>query len=168
VSKNAEVLKNMIEAELSLVHDLRVTSHIRGILIEPLPLMRNWDYGTPGQQYLCWMVLKDPQTGAEIGYCEEGFGPSCPWGLVSSGDNDSMGQDSGWSTSFMDAYFESFACTTLPIWRVLERDASGETPVTAEGDWDAAWAKAKRFEENNPSKFYYAGHTISYGRPTDF
>jgi hypothetical protein len=116
---DAESLKLLIEAELARVYDARVVSHIRAMLREPHAIMRSWDYGPPGQQYLCWMVLNDTITGAEVGYCEDGFGPECPWGLVSSGEDKSMGMDSGWFPDFIDAYFDSFACTTLPIWRVF-------------------------------------------------
>ena len=92
---DADGLKHLIEVELSGVQDERVVAHIRAMLIEPYTIMRNWDYGEPDQQYLCWMTLNDPVTGAEIGYCEEGFGLKSPWGLISSGENQSMGMDSG-------------------------------------------------------------------------
>jgi hypothetical protein len=162
---DAESLKHLIDAELSHVHDARVVSHIRAILIEPYSIMRDWDYGKPGQQFLCWMVLKDSVTGAEIGYCEEGFGPKCPWGLLDSGVDRSMGMDSGWYTSFMDAYFESCASTVLPIWRVfrIAPDRS-ETPLTIEGGWDATWRRVMQLRESDPAHRYGCGHSISYGQ----
>src|SRR6267154_2221046 len=52
------------------------------MLIEPYVLLRYWDYGEPGQQYPCWMVLRDDHSGGEVAYCEYGFGPRCPWGLI--------------------------------------------------------------------------------------
>jgi hypothetical protein len=67
-------------------------------------------------EYPCW--FQDAQSGGEIAYCEYGFGPRCPWGLVSSADEErhrSMGMGSGWYTTFLDAFFESFACVELPI-----------------------------------------------------
>jgi len=63
---DAESLNYLIEAELIRVHDARVVSHIRAMLIGPYANLRGWDYGTPGQQYLCWMVLKDSVTGAKL------------------------------------------------------------------------------------------------------
>ena len=151
---DAKNLKLLVEAELARVHDTRVVSHIRANLIEPYALMRNWDYGPRGQQYLCWMVLKDKVTDAEIGYCEEGFGPKCPWGLVSSGGDNrhkNMGMDSGWFSKFLDAYFESFASTTLPIWRVFRTEPDGtKAPLTAEGDWDATWREVMQLQQIIP------------------
>ena len=108
----ARGLDTLIESELAGVSDARVIRHVRGMLVEPHIVFRNWDYGEPGQQYPCWMVLRDAKSGGEIAYCEYGFGPRCPWGLVSSGHEEkdrSMGMDSGWFASFLDAFFESAA-----------------------------------------------------------
>jgi hypothetical protein len=81
----------------------------------------------PGQQYPCWIVLNDSgHSGAVIAYCEFGFGPKCPWGLVGSGDapaDSQMGMGSGWFASFLNAYFESFAAPELPIWKVYRQEA---------------------------------------------
>jgi hypothetical protein len=100
--------------------------------------------------------------GDTTAYCEEGFGPECPWGLVSSGEDESMGMDSGWFPTFMEAYFDSFACTTLPIWRVFKVEADGaKAPLTAEGDWDATWREVMRLRESDPSRRYDCGHSIS-------
>src|SRR5262249_17538203 len=123
MSVTARVLKTLIEGELAGVSDARVIQHILGMLVEPHVVFRNWDYGEPGQQYPCWFVLKDAQSSGEIAYCEYGFGPRCPWGLVSSADEEqyrSMGMDSGWFMTFLDAFFESFACVELPIWKVIK------------------------------------------------
>jgi hypothetical protein len=49
---DAESLKLLIEAELARVYDVRVVSHIRAMLREPHAIMRRWDYGPLGQQYL--------------------------------------------------------------------------------------------------------------------
>ena len=89
------------------------------VLVEPHVVLRGWDYGTPGQQYPCWIVLNDSgHSGAVIAYCEFGFGPRCLWGLVGSSDapaDSQMGMGSGWFPSFLNAYFESFAAPELPI-----------------------------------------------------
>src|SRR5260370_7339874 len=51
--------------------------------------------------------------------------PRAPWGLVWLGDEEderrSIGMDSGCYSTFLDAYFESFAATELPIWRIFPR-----------------------------------------------
>src|SRR5688572_23939039 len=102
---DGETLKGLIEEELANVSDPRVVAHIRGILVPPYVLLHDWDYGERGQQYPCWMVLEDPETGAKIAYCEYGFGPDNPWGLVGpdSRPRPSIGMDCAWYTRFLDA-----------------------------------------------------------------
>jgi hypothetical protein len=140
-------LKALIEHELQGLSDIRVAAHVRSLLVEPKLVFRNWDYGAPGEQYPCWTVLAHNRFKTAIAYCESGFGPRCPWGLVSlASDNAgalSMSMDSGWFPRFLDAYFESFAATELPIWRVFRTGASGvREPITEEGSSDATWARA--------------------------
>jgi hypothetical protein len=104
----SDAITELIERELSTLSDDRVIAHVRGMLIQPYSILRTWDYGEKGQQYHCWMVLEDNETAAEIAYCEFGFGPKCPWGLVSSADapdHQHMGMDSGWYTSFVSVRF---------------------------------------------------------------
>jgi hypothetical protein len=59
---DAKNLKILIEGELATLSDDRVIAHIRSMLIEPYVLLRYWDYGEPGQQYPCWMVLRTLRT----------------------------------------------------------------------------------------------------------
>ena len=161
------VLDAFIRQELLAVSDERVVASVQSMLVAPYRLLRNWDYGDLGQQYPCWMVLNDRRSGAEIAYCAEGFGPKCPWGLVSSGAEpalQSMGMDSGWFSSFLDAYFESRACTGLSIWRVFQVDPDGKRqPLTEEGDWDATWAQIYKLRELQPMQRFDCHHSIVYG-----
>jgi hypothetical protein len=123
---NTETLKALVENELVRIADTRVTTHIRSLLIEPRPVLRDWDYGVKGQQFVCWNALKHGASNTGIAYCESGFGPQTPWGLVVlEGPHMSMGMDSGWFRTLLGANFESFAATELPIWRVFKTDPSG-------------------------------------------
>ena len=83
---------------------------IRALLVEPYPVeLRPWDYGQP-DSYICWTVLEHPESNSAIVYCDGGFGPKSPWGLVClSGSYMGMGMDSGWFTNLEDAYRDSFA-----------------------------------------------------------
>jgi len=72
----------LIESELSVLRDQRVISHVRSLLVEPRMVMRGWDYGALGESYPCWSVLEDAESNTGIAYCESGFGPRAPWGLV--------------------------------------------------------------------------------------
>jgi hypothetical protein len=166
MSLTTRVLEALIESELARVSDARVVQHIRGMLVEPHIVPLNWDYGEPGQQYSCWFVLQDPQSGGEIAYCEYGFGPRCPRGLVSSADEEHrrhMGMDSGWFTTFLDAFFDSFACVELPIWRIIKVKADGtRTQLTDEDGWDATWRRISELRTHDPTGRYDCGHSIAY------
>jgi hypothetical protein len=68
-----------------------------------------WDHGEPGDTYSCWSVLEHHASNTAIAYCEQGFGPTYPWGLLFIRDHLSMGMDSQWFTSLEDAVRESMA-----------------------------------------------------------
>jgi hypothetical protein len=155
----------MIEDELATVSDARVIAHIRGMLVEPYVVLRDWDYGEPGQQHPCWTVLRDAHSSGEIAYCEYGFGPRNPWGLVSSeGKHQSIGMDSGWFTTFLDAFFDSVASAELPIWRVFEEKHDGtRIPLTDEGEWESTWDRIDDFRSRDPTGRYDCGHCVDYG-----
>lgn len=156
---DAETLKALIEHELDQILDVRITMHIRSLLVEPEAALCDWDYGKPGERHLCWQVLRD-----SVVYCETGFGPRCPWGLVSLKQAGSMGMDSGWFPSLADAYFESCAAD-LPIWRVFKTGPSGiREPITDESSWDATWKHVTELRESDPTSRYDCDHSIAYKR----
>jgi hypothetical protein len=154
VSITAESLIARIEEELAALNDCRVITHIRGLMVAPEPQMRAWDYGKADEAYPCWLVLAQKCQNTGIAYCESGFGPRTPWGLLflEGTEHMSMGMDCGWFARFLDAYFESPASSELPIWRVFQRagnDFPG-TPITDEDSWDATWAKVMRLRSEQP------------------
>ncbi len=158
-------IKTLVDVELSALHDTRVISHIRGLLVEPIVVLREWDYGTPDQSYPCWSVLNHPKSNTGIAYCEFGFGPRNPWGLVglSGESNMSIGMDSAWFESFLDAYFESHASADLPIWRVFKQDDDSYpgTPLTEESDWDSTWKEINRLRSADSKTRYHCHHTVA-------
>jgi len=160
-----KIIKELVDVELSALHDTRVVSHIRGLLVEPVVTLREWDYGTTNQTYPCWAVLNHPKSNTGIAYCEFGFGPKTPWGLIwlQGSSNMSIGMDSDWFGSFTTAYFESQASTDLPIWRVFkqEDDSYPGTALTEESDWDSTWKEIERLRSVNPGTRYNCDHTIA-------
>ena len=162
-------IQHLIEDELAGVDDARVQRHIRSLLVEPEVILRPWHYGEPGQKYPCWDVLRHYPSSTGICYCSDGFGPRRPWGLVSLLPGDSMGDDSGWYSSFMEAYFESWAAAELSIWRVATMNAQAErTPISEEMDWDAAWKQVQELRNRDPAAAarYLVVHSIRYGKPS--
>ena len=154
----SEHLKALIDQELSTVRDARVRSHVRELQIEPLEVVREWDYGHPGEAYKCWTVLRERNSNVEIAYCLDGFGPKNPWGLVAtSGPHMSMGMDCGWFSTFLEAYFDS-AASELPIWQVFQQ-ASGSSypgsPLSDELTWESAWSEVMRLRASDGSCRYH-------------
>lgn len=163
----ATSLRRLIAQELETVADRRVQVHVRSLLVEPEASLRDWDYGKPDEKYVCWAVLKHVRSNTGIAYCEEGFGPKTPWALVQLSGNEgiSMGMDSGWFRTFMEAYFESFAATDLTIWRVFKTTPqTGRIPISDEQDWDAAWKRIEDLRTKDPESSYDCDHSIKYRR----
>ena len=107
---NAEDIERLVQAELGRIADGEIVKAIVPLLVGPRLEDRPWDYG-PDETYPCWIVLEHPPSNTCIAYCEEGFGPRCPWGLLFlSGRHLSMGMDSGWFRTLEDAFRDSRAC----------------------------------------------------------
>jgi len=125
VTITAEFLIARVEEELATLNDRRVVAHIRSLMVAPAPQMRAWDYGAPGDAFLCWLVLAQGSQNIGIAYCEQGFGPRNSWGLLFlEGPRLSIGSDCGWFDRFLDAYFESPASSEIPIWEVFRQDGN--------------------------------------------
>jgi hypothetical protein len=107
---DVEEISERVERELLGITDPKLVSRIRELLVDPYPVTRAWDYGSPGEQYTCWTVLEHRSSNTGIAFCSQGFGPSAPWGLVSlSGPHMSIGMDCGWFKALEDAMRDSMA-----------------------------------------------------------
>ena len=75
-----------------------------------------------------------------------------------------MGMDSGWFTTFLQAFFDSQAATELSIWRVLKIESSSDQSywVTEEADWNTTWAQAMEFRDSDLSSGYEVRTSIPY------
>lgn len=100
----------LVDEELARITDPALVAAIRRLLVTPYAVDRDWDYGREGEKYTCWTVLEHPSSNTGIAYCELGFGPACPWGLVFlSGEYMSIGADYSWYANLEDAMRESQA-----------------------------------------------------------
>ena len=98
-------LAQQLETEIAAISDTVLRSRVQSILVEPAPMRCAWDYGEQGVTYPGWKVAVDPEA-QQIGivYCDYGFGPGRPWGLVFLRDDiPSIGMDSGWFSTFREA-----------------------------------------------------------------
>lgn len=106
----ASEVQTSVEAELARISEPSTVALIRSLLVQPRCEQRPWDYGEPGQTYPCWIVAEHPASNTAFAYCEHGFGPRCPWGLLAcSGEFLNMGMDSSWFSSLEDCVRDSFA-----------------------------------------------------------
>jgi hypothetical protein len=106
---SAAEISKLVSEQLAIIRDPKVRDRISSLLVAPYASERDWDYGRPGQKYVCWIVLEHRSSNTAIGYCSEGFGPKNPWGLLFiEGPYTSMGMDSGWYDTLEWTYGEGF------------------------------------------------------------
>lgn len=98
-------LQRLLENEMAVIDNSDLQARVKALLIEPVFMRCAWDYGAPDETYPCWKVVGEPAVDTVgIIYCEQGFGPTCPWGLIWMNEAvPSMGKDSGWFRSFREA-----------------------------------------------------------------
>src|SRR4051812_23182493 len=88
----------LVAQQLGRISQPELARAIRPLLVPPRCEPRPWDYGEPNQTYPCWIVVEHRPSNTAIAFCEAGFGPSYPWGLLFlSGPYLNMGMDSQWS-----------------------------------------------------------------------
>ncbi|MCA9216625.1 MAG: hypothetical protein KDB27_26325 [Planctomycetales bacterium] len=105
-----DAVQKKVLAEVANITDEAVLSAIKPLIVPPRCEMRGWDYGEPEQEFPCWIFLDHVPSNTCIAYCEHGFGPSDPWGLLAiAGEYLRMGMDCGWFSNLEDAFRESMA-----------------------------------------------------------
>jgi hypothetical protein len=111
---SASEVSALVEEQLARLTNPQVVRLIRSLLVPPRCELRPWDYGAPDTHYPCWIVAEHAASKTGFAYCEEGFGPGSPWGLLwISGEHLNMGMDCGWFDSLEDAVRDSFAWPEL-------------------------------------------------------
>jgi hypothetical protein len=110
----ASKVSELVEKELAQISSQNLVALIRRLLVPPRCEPRPWDYGAPDETYPCWIVGEHSPSNTAFAYCESGFGPRCPWGLLGiSGEYLNMGMDSSWYTSLEDVVRDSCAVEEL-------------------------------------------------------
>src|SRR5690348_3716643 len=93
----AAEIRRLVEHELIRIEDRRLVAALRALLVSPRCEDRPWDYGVEGQTFPCWIVFEHEPSNTAIAYCDQGFGPGAPWGLLFlTGNHLNMGMDAGW------------------------------------------------------------------------
>jgi hypothetical protein len=103
-------IDTLVAEQFARISQPDVVKSLRPLLVKPRCEQRPWDYGTPDQTYPCWIVAEHRPSNTAIAFCESGFGPSCPWGLLFlNGPHLNMGMDSQWFISLEEAFRDSMA-----------------------------------------------------------
>ena len=105
---NRSRLEEIVSAQIESIEQPELVACLERRLVPPRLEHRGWDYGEDGQTYPCWICVEDRATNTAIAFCEEGFGPTDPWGLLFiEGEHTSMGMDSSWFPSLEEAVRDS-------------------------------------------------------------
>ncbi len=110
--KTSEEISELVREQLDQIKDEKIRSQIARWLIMPRLEEREWDYARYPEtvKFPCWFVLEHKDSNIGIAYCEEGFGPEKPWGMLwLTGGHLSMGMDAGWCDDLEHAFVESMA-----------------------------------------------------------
>lgn len=106
----ASDIEKLVEQQIERISQPELVQTIRRLIVPPRCEPRPWDYGASNQTYPCWIVAEHQPSNTAISFCESGFGPSYPWGLLFiNGPHMSMGMDSQWFVSLEEAVRDSRA-----------------------------------------------------------
>jgi len=99
-----EEFEVLMSSEISKVNQTEMLELIKSIKGQVRSETRIWNYGIENQEFTCWVAFEHLATKTSIVYCNKGFGPNYPWGLLSTNTpNNDMGIDSQWYISLEDA-----------------------------------------------------------------
>jgi hypothetical protein len=113
--RTASDVSALVERELIGITNPDTVALIRRLLVPPRCEQRPWDYGEPNETFPCWIVAEHPSSNTAFAYCQFGFGPRSPWGLLwLSGEHLNMGMDSSWFASLEDVIKDSYAWEEMP------------------------------------------------------
>ena len=101
---NIALIEKLVEKEIHCITQADLVEAIRAHRVLTRVEKREWDYSDSYTEYPCYIVLEDKKSNTAVAYCEKGFGPVYPWGLIFiEGEVMSLGMDSGWFASLEEA-----------------------------------------------------------------
>ncbi len=100
----ASDIEELVAKQVASISQPDLVQTVRRLLVPPRCEARPWNHGAPNQTCPCWIVAEHRPSNTAIAFCESGFGPSYPWGLLFvAGPHLSMGMDSQWFVSLEEA-----------------------------------------------------------------
>ena len=131
MKEGIDYFKKVVQSQINMIKDPIVKEGLQSILVEPTNHLRHWDYSGTNETFECWTVAVDNNSDTSLIYCEKGFGPKCPWGLVATSFS-YFGMDSGWYSNLEECYLESYHAGDLKIWNIEKRIDSSTKELIAE------------------------------------
>lgn len=99
-------IEQLVRSELAQISEEAVRDALQRYLVPAVCQMRRWEFGADGVRFPCWVVAAFSSCRTVIAYCESGFGPGYPWGIVPL-DEDAMGDDGAWHINLEHAFRNS-------------------------------------------------------------
>jgi hypothetical protein len=113
--KTPDEIRALVARELSIITNVKRRQALELLLIAPVLRERAWDYGPIDQDFSYWCVAETPNREIEFAYCENGFGPTFPWGWLYQKDP-TLGSDAQWNWYLEEAYMRS------GVWKGLDAE----------------------------------------------
>jgi len=105
---DANGVADLVQSELGRVSEAKVLRLLAKYGVALRMESRPWGYAD--KVFPCWIVFEHRASNTGVAYCEEGFGPKKPWGLLwLNGDYPYMGDDTQWFARLGDAVRDTFA-----------------------------------------------------------
>jgi len=99
---NSLKITQLVENEIAKIDQLELIEVIQNHRTTPRVESREWNYGYAS--YDCWILIENSKLNCAIAFCESGFDPESPFGVLAAHRGDlSMGMDSEWYLSLEDA-----------------------------------------------------------------
>ena len=117
MSRSVSAMKALVAKELEAAPDTTCRARLTSLLVEPRFQALSWEYGALDATRLCCVVAEVGDGDRALVYCEDGFGPHDPWGIVSLSEG-SMGSDDQWYGSLYDSAIGAGLCAAPPGYEV--------------------------------------------------
>jgi hypothetical protein len=100
---NSESVQKLVEEQISAISDNDRQFALRAIVVNPYMELREWDYAE-NTKYQCWIIAEPKNDNYVFAFCNKGFGPNAPWGIIKKDIHGSMGPDACWYTYLDDLF----------------------------------------------------------------
>lgn len=109
-------ITTIVSTQRAALRDPAASAAFARLSVPPYASLRRWNYGGPDDKFSCWIVAESARQNLAVAYCDQGFGPMHPWGVVLLRGDDfqmSLGMDSDWFGTLEEVLTQSWASRRL-------------------------------------------------------